>query len=456
MALASLLAGLLFNDKKDQRKYAEDMRNEQRRYLEQQAWDEARGRATYGQPLQNANPQWNMAGLLQPQISFGGDQHNITTVPDGTLSFADRQKAARYAPEMVSWADRHNAEVATRAALANLNEQIQTDIARRNYAAVPTSMPFEQWNALQRSGIGNFTNLNAQEQARAALQTGLNSSTGSTLARTENMRALEAEREAIRRGELNMGVETANVAAAAARADKAAQTNRAIIAETTNTDPNLIPGIRATLATDRARQTYGGRIPELPQGKTWDLSDPNNMRVVDVPEWNTGMMANPGLSAGLEAAGIPKKESQFTVGGVVGNRPTVAAPVEPVKSVAPVKPSSLSTLFKPSVVAPSGIIDDSMSAKLLSDKLARVEQHPDTQQNYTQDYNTAARRAIAAEIALPPVYIGSSNVARDPAKILPLALAGPDGDKIRAQINALTPEQKNRIYRKALAAINVK
>lgn len=456
MALASLLAGLLFNDKKDQRKYAEDMRNEQRRYLEQQAWDEARGRATYGQPLQNANPQWNMAGLLQPQISFGGDQHNITTVPDGTLSFADRQKAARYAPEMVSWADRHNAEVGTRGALANLNEQIQTDINRKNYENVPSSIPFKEWNALQRSGLNSFTNLNQQEQARAALATGLNTSTGAAVARTDNARALEAAEEADRRRVLGMGVQAANVAAAKAREEQASANLRSVIAEATVKDPNLLPGLEAERALGRAQARYGGRMPALPEGKTWDINPAGPMTVASVPGWDVGMVANPGLASGLEAAGIPKKESQFTIGGVT-NRPVIGAPPPGKPVVAPVTKSSiLQQLFKPSVEAPSGIIDDSAANDLLGKRLSTLPNHPSTQQNYQQDYLTAVRRAIADEIALPPAYIGGSTIKRDPGAVLSGMLNSPSGSNIVAQIEALTPEQKNRIYRKALSAIDVK
>lgn len=440
MALADIIARLIMSgDAEKERRKREDY--------------EAQGLAQYGTP--QVEQEWKYR-------NSGAGDLSSSSQPTGRLVLADPNKAARFAPDTFNYVNRWNAQFDT----AEPRAEQERGIKRRDAIySMGTDEQLAQRKRELAAGDAkamydaqvNYDPVFGNKALAATTERPYVVDLTNTQAQKAQIAAANDLSEARRLQELGYPVQKANAALSGILAQKGLDDistvgSGAILGREDLIKAKAVGGLQNSILHD----TYPGIDRNIPEGKQLVVdANSGEMSVIDAPGYKDPMA---GLAGGLPNQGsvpdqlgalVGKKPAlQFTTRGVIGG-PSLRDMVVGANNASTVAPTRANA-----AVIGQPLIDEDTANVRLNALLAG--KHPDTAANMRDAYGTAARKAIASEIGLPSQSIGSSVFNRNPATVLSEAINAPNGTNIVSQIQSLTPAQKNRIYRKALAEVGLK
>lgn len=429
---------------------AENDREEARKEAEKQAFQRAQGQADYANNLLGSSgwQTWNQDGSLGAPSGMPAELGVVPTTKDWRYA---PDMAARTVGAMLEYkqapvlADQKN-ELNRREAIYKLGTDKQLAPDRRNLATGDAKAMFD--------AQVNYDPILGNKVLAANTERPYIVDLTNTQAQKAQIAAANDLSEARRLQELGYPVQKANAALSGILAQKGLDDistvgSGAILGREDLIKAKAVGGLQNSILHD----TYPGIDRNIPEGKQLVVdANSGEMSVIDAPGYKDPMAGLVGSNPVVDKIGesaFPKKQGfQFTTRGVIGG-PSLRDVVVGANNASTVAPTRANA-----AVIGQPLIDEDTANVRLNTLLAG--KHPDTAANMRDAYSTAARKAIASEIGLPAQSIGSSVFNRNPATVLSEAINAPDGTNIVSQIQALTPAQKNRIYRKALAEVGLK
>jgi len=432
---------------------AENDREEARKEAEKQAFQRAQGQADYAGNLLGSSgwQTWNQDGSLGAPSGMPAELGVVPTTKDWRYA---PDMAARTVRDMLEYkqapvlADQKN-ELNRREAIYKLGTDKQLAPDRRNLATGDAKAMFD--------AQVNYDPILGNKVLAANTERPYIVDLTNTQAQKAQIAAANDLSEARRLQELGYPVQKANAALSGILAQKGLDDistvgSGAILGREDLIKAKAVGGLQNSILHD----TYPGIDRNIPEGKQLVVdANSGEMSVIDAPGYKDPMA---GLAGGLPNQGsVPdqlgalvgkRNPLQFTTRGVIGG-PSLRDMVVSANNASTVAPTRANA-----AVIGQPLIDEDTANVRLNALLAG--KHTDTAANMRDAYGTAARKAIASEIGLPSQSIGSSVFNRNPATVLSEAINAPDGTNIVSQIQALTPAQKNRIYRRALAEVGLK
>lgn len=428
---------------------AENDREEARKEAEKQAFQRAQGQADYAGNLLGSSgwQTWNQDGSLGAPSGMPAELGVVPTTkdwryaPDMAANTINSIQSYKQAPVL---ADQKN-ELGRRAALFNLDTEKQLAPGKRELAAGDF---VAQTNYDPR--LGN-------EVLAARTRQPFVADLATTKSQEEQIAANNALQKVTELQRIGYPTQEARAAMANSRAGEGQDLVSRVGSDAALGRKDLIEaGVVGGLQNKVMQNTYPGIERNIPEGKQLVVdANSGEMSVIDAPGYKDPMA---GLAGGLPNQGsVPdqlgalvgkRNPLQFTTRGVIGG-PSLRDMVVSANNASTVAPTRANA-----AVIGQPLIDEDTANVRLNALLAG--KHTDTAANMRDAYGTAARKAIASEIGLPSQSIGSSVFNRNPATVLSEAINAPDGTNIVSQIQALTPAQKNRIYRRALAEVGLK
>lgn len=425
---------------------AENDREEARKEAEKQAFQRAQGQADYAGNLLGSSgwQTWNQDGSLGAPSGMPAELGVVPTTKDWRYA---PDMAARTVGDMLEYkqapvlADQKN-ELGRRAAIFNLDTEKQLAPGKRELAAGDFDAQTKYDPRLGNEVLAAKT--------RQPYVVGLTN----TKSQEEQIAANNALQKVTELQRIGYPTQEARAALANSRAGEGQDLVSRVAADAALGRKDLIEaGTVGGLQNKVMQNTYPGIERNIPEGKQLVVdANSGEMSVIDAPGYKDPMAGLVGSNPVVDKIGesaFPKKQGfQFTTRGVIGG-PSLRDVVVGANNASTVAPTRANA-----AVIGQPLIDEDTANVRLNTLLAG--KHPDTAANMRDAYSTAARKAIASEIGLPAQSIGSSVFNRNPATVLSEAINAPDGTNIVSQIQALTPAQKNRIYRKALAEVGLK
>lgn len=426
---------------------------ERQKQQEKKSIEQAQGRAALAssQLGDSGWQQWNPDGSLGAPSGYPASLGPVPTVNDWRYSPEASAKAVQDIREFKAAPD----IASQRRSMLDLDKVAANESERRLLKQDYNGpIPFETMWSQRRSGI---TPEVVNSQTAATARQPFVSVTAADEAQANAIAAENLVRQRQMEQKLDMPTQIANAAFANSQNAEGIDKLGVVTSGAALERPDLIRSrVQSGLQHDIAANTYGGRVPEPAPGMTWVIDQGSGeMSMIPIPGYDQGLGSMTGSMPGLDSIGasdFPRKGNQrFTAGGIIGS-PSLKNVLGSPQAAAVVPQAGAA---RTAIVNPE---QQMLTADIVKAKLQEAlgTKHPDTAANIRNTYETAVRRGLADEIGLPSQQIGSSVFNRNPITVLQEAIARPDGTNILQQIESMTPEQKNKIYRRALTEIGIR